>query len=308
MENLTYFQIIFYYIFIPLVLIRWLVNPFFPPWDQLKVKIVCSITILIVTINNYVFCTGNRVYQDKVVMFTINSVPVDEYLRDGLQITLAALWTFLCTRWTIHSLFLYKPSSFTFYLTRYSVIVALILISFLGPISTSAITRLACRFAPIICCVWFVAGQYITRRFFSVGVSILVPSLYFLFVDTIALKNNIWYTREVNSREQSHVELFAYYVIVNGIVAFVSASLDKAKAVIDLYFPRYQLEMRRNCRFVDKFILNVKHLVKGLISDERSLPVSVFEDFQQCCACLKTPGKSSQLRFWARMLSSGKFF
>lgn len=82
------------------------------------------------------------------------------------------------------------------------------------------------------------------------------------------------------SDDWTYSELLIYYIVVNGMIVFASAALDKSKAIIDLFYPRDSLDLRKNCEFVNGTIANCKRIIKGLLSNEIDFHTSEYEDLQ----------------------------
>lgn len=297
---LSYNLFAFDYILPVLITLWWLTRPFLTNLDRFKIKILFILTVFISFINNYIFYCKESVRRYDTSVNIFDSMAVAKYLCISLQIIITSLWTFFCTRWTFHSFYLSKPSHIAFYFTRYFGIIVLAALIITGLTNGSSELKCLCGYLLGISCVWFFAGQYIYRRFPTIAISVIVPSLYFYYIDVFVCQNHV---RPTNKLSNS----ITHYFVFNGFIAFCSAAFDKSNAILNLFYPQDQLNLRNNSMFMTNIIDNIPRLIKGLLSDEIELPSEVIEDFKCCLAVLKKTKSAKLLNIWMKLLPSSNF-
>lgn len=287
---LNYIEIILYFILPEVVFIWWLAKPFITQSDRFKFKIVYTIITVLICGNSYIFRDA-KVY----------NVAIETYFYRTFQVIITTYWTVLCTRWTIHSMLLTKPNAIRFHITRFVPTFLFTALAIVGWEKGSSDVRLLCNYLPVIACIWFFAGMYITRCFATIAMSIIVPTAYFYYVDTVAIKNQVWYATNATFKW----EIFVYYLLTNAIIVFASAAFDKSKAVLDLFYPQKQIDLKEHNLYT--IIVNIIRLKRGLLSNEIDLPASTLEDFKQCVLLMQKVPSSRLFNLWVKLFSTGKF-
>jgi lycopene cyclase domain-containing protein len=140
--------------------------------------------------DNLLIAEGVWWYGDGATAAHIWKAPVGEYLFFILQPVLTALWLFQMP--DIGDMSLSIPAS-----TRLVGVVAGLLVSvvgflLLGTTSTFYLGAILLWAGPILAVQWGFGWPYLWRLRRTVGVAILVPTLYYWVIDAIALELGIW--------------------------------------------------------------------------------------------------------------------
>lgn len=280
-----------YLVFLPLISLYVLLLPFINRFDKLKVLVVITAYIFALSWNQLISNLTSKYDSKKLLIHHINSIPFKKTIYVLCKIILISLWTVLCTRWTTYALHLKRPNLFIFYFTRYVGLFLLISLTIFGWTSPNKEINRLTSYLPIIACIWYCTGQYITRRFISVFISIFISTIYFQYVENIFVKNQVWFIKE---QQCSPLFLFGYsikledfsrHLVFSTLIVFTSAAFDKAKAVLDIFYPREYLDLRKSVGFIKCFTMNTKRMIKGLLTDEIEFPAYINGDLEFCMDC-----------------------
>lgn len=317
---LTYLEVHIYYTLPPTIILWFLLRPLIGQFDKIKILTLCTLAVVYTTPwDNYIIYFKAWWYRKDAVIGTIGLVPIEEYLFFIIQTVFTSLWTILCSRWTMYSLSLRKPSHrWIFFAKRYSVMAALSILAITSWIYGSPNTKLFYMtamiwwMAPVITYIWFVSGHYITQRYIPILISITVPSIYLCYIDIIALRDGVWHINEATSLEilffnDLPLEEIIFFFMTNTLVVFGSMAFDKSKAVLDTYFNdlEYKRALAQTTKISDKFLLYITYLTKGSFMDEIDLPIKVLDDIETCIKILDKKSKSFSIS--ANLFSNGEF-
>lgn len=130
---LTYMQVHLYYTIPPTVILYLLMRPFICSYDKIKIIALCALALIYTTPwDNYIIYHKAWWYRKDAVIGTIGYVPIEEYLFFIIQTIFTSLWSSLCMRWTLNSLYLRTEDHFKFYFNRYAVISILLILMATG--------------------------------------------------------------------------------------------------------------------------------------------------------------------------------
>lgn len=286
----------FVYYITPPIILWFLLLPFLDRHEKLKLLIVTAISTTVYALNAYFNnITGyKKNYYNDPMDFEDDYFHMEEYwyLHLILKIFTTFLWAFLCTRWTIQSFHLKRPNIAIFYFVRYLGVIVLGLLTLFGWAHNDPEMKSLCVYLPLIACIWYVAGLYITRRFFSIGIGVIVPALYFYYVGTRVIRNHSRHSDINTERSVVNSELmgsfrlihFARYLLFSVIIVFSAAAFDKSKAVLNTFYSTECLDLGVNVSFKKRFFINGKRLFKGLLANEINFPKYVIDDIEVCVA------------------------
>lgn len=314
----TYFLIISCF-YLPPILLLWLVfRPFLCRFDNIKIVLVQILTVFSLQWSYVVILRNTRDYQNDAIYTKAFGIPVEDYLKFGIQTAVTVLWATICSRCYHHWSKLHVSSPAMFYFIRCSVIGLLVWPIVWGFLNANGLSNGTTYFLgmifwtmmPIVAFIWYLAGNYIMHAFTTMAISVLIPTLYFCYIDHIAIYYRIWDFQPnvvlkicVNNLP---IDQILYYIAFNTIIVFILAAFDKAKAVLNTFHPREQLEFSYNLSFRNDSLKNSQRLLKGLWANESFLPSEVIEDLKACVnACTQKLGKYSVLMC---LFHSGKIF
>lgn len=267
---------------------------------------LCGLALIYTTPwDNYIIYHKAWWYRKDAVIGTIGYVPIEEYLFFIIQTIMTALWTSLCSRWTLNSLYLKNSNLLKFYAIRYiviSVAVALMIIGWQHAIpatKTFYLGSITWWTLLVVIVLWYVSGSYVTKRYKETLISILVPSIYLCYVDLIALRARVWHINEATSLEifpiaELPIEEVTFFCLSNVIVALGSHAFDKSKAVIDTYF-REPFPVGSSISVKKRFFGYIKMLLEGSVCNEQNFDRSVITDLETCIVVLDKASKSFSL-------------
>lgn len=302
---LVYYLLPLLILWLPLVL-------FISRHEKLKLYIVIAISTIAYACSNYIKGHMRSKKQSEKEFTQVICAYAEEYFYLILKIITTFLWTFLCMRWTIYSIYLKSPNVVIFHLVRYFGIISIGLLTLFVWAQRDPEIRRLCVYLPITACIWFVAGCYITRRFFLVGISVFVPTLYFYYIDVIPNHNRI---KQLNKKPiliipllgaSLHLVLLAHQFLFHVIIVFTAAAFDKSKTMLDTFYPTEYLDLRDSIGFKRKFIGNGRRLVKGLFANEIKFPASVIEDIEVCVTIFDRTTQHFPINIY--VFPSGEFY
>lgn len=311
---LTYMQVHFYYTLPPTIILYLLTRPLIGNFDKIKFILLCALALIYTTPwDNYIIYHKAWWYRKDAVIGTIGYVPIEEYLFFIIQTFFTAMWTSLCSRWSINSLYLHSSDRTQFHLTRYPVILVLSTIMIIGWMKAIPATKtfymgsILWWTLLVVILIWYMSGPYIAKRYKETIISILVPSIYLCYVDTIALRARVWHISEATSLEIFPIDVLpieeiTFFFVTNLIVSFGSHACDKSKAVIDSYY-REPFRLGENISSTKRFVGYVKMLIGGSVCNECNFDPTVVEDLKTCIVVLNKASKSFSLA--ANCFSSG---
>lgn len=318
-KMLTYLEVHIYYTLPPTILLWLLFRPLIGQFDKIKILTLCALAVIYTTPwDNYIIYFKAWWYRKDAVIGRIGLIPIEEYLFFVIQTVFTTLWTMLCTRWTMNSLNLRKPSNrMIFFIKRYIIISTLIILTITGWFHGSPNTKtfylsaIAWWALPIIIFIWFMAGHYITKRYIAILISIVPPSIYLCYVDVIALRDGVWHINEATSLEilffnDLPLEEIIFFFGSNTVIVFGSMALDKSSAVLNTYFNDlwYKRALSESTKITERLFLYYKYLAKGAFTDEVDLSSSILDDIETCIKILNKKSKSFSIS--ANLFSNGK--
>lgn len=270
----------FYFALLPCVCLWWLTRPLMSHVDTFKVKVVCLIAVSLIFTNDWLFRRHSIPFRRNNAIFQHEAIPIEDYFVMICQIISTLLWTFFCTRWSFHWIYLRKPNPISFYFIRYFGIFTIATIAVLGWTNGSAELKYLCGFLPPIACAWFVVGQYIIRRHPSTIVSVIIPSVFYYYIDVTDTQNqaSVMSNKPISWNAMQLARL-SYYVTINVLVVFLSAAIDKSKAVLNSYYPHEQFRIDNKSSFFGNMRRNKDRFLKGILTTELALSTEVFDDF-----------------------------
>lgn len=311
---LTYLQVHIFFTIPPTILLWIILRPFINGFDKFKIAFMCVLAVTYTTPwDNYIIYHKAWWYRKDAVLGTIGYVPIEEYFFFVIQTILTALWTILCTRWTLNTLHLEEANRFKFFFVRYSVISALAGVVVWGwqngfPATKTFYLGSICWWSlPVIGFLWYGTGNFIVKRKFAYFLSLAVPTLYLCLVDLIALRADVWHINEKTSLEwfvydELPFEEFLFFLVSNSLLVCAVAAFDKSKTVVDTFFNNAKwtsLKNGKEFRF-DHFV----NSMKGFFTDEIDLPQEVIVDLRNCLTVLNHASKS--FSYAANLFSNGK--
>lgn len=314
----VYFTIILCAYLSPIVFLWLLFRPFLCRFDNIKLLFVNIVTVFTLKWSYHIINQNTRVYRDDAICIKMFEIPAEEYLKFGTQMILTTLWSTICSRCYHHWSKLQASNQVMFYFIRCSAILLLLWPTFWGFLNANGLPYAKTYYLgiilwtmmPIVGGLWYVAGNYITRAFTTMFISILIPSLYFCAFDHLAVYYRIW---DVKSNtviglyaNNLPIEQIIYYFIFNAVIVFTMAAFDKAKAVLNTFYPREQLKFSYFFNFKNNSLKNSQHLLKGLWTNETFLPSNFVQDLNSCVQiCTVKLGKYSVLM---NLIHSGTIF
>ncbi|KAH9468214.1 hypothetical protein Pst134EA_011843 [Puccinia striiformis f. sp. tritici] len=90
--------------------------------------------------------------------------------------------------------------------------------------------------SPICGGLWALGGDHVIRRPYSIMISIIIPTLYLSFTDTIAIRNGTWFISPITSTgifvaPHLPLEEFTFFAITNVLLVLGLATIEKFDAI-----------------------------------------------------------------------------
>lgn len=227
---LTYAEVHLYYTIPPTIILYLFMRPLIGNFEKVKLFVLVTLALIYTTPwDNYIIYHKAWWYRKEAVFGTIGFVPVEEYFFFIIQTIFTSLWTTMCSRWTLNSLYLSSPDRKQFELTRYSMISVLSVIILTGwsyaipATKTFYMGSIAWWSVFVLVIIWVMAGSYIKQRSLPTLLSVVVPSIYLCWVDIIALRARVWHINEATSLEifpwnDLPLEEMVFFFVTNTVV------------------------------------------------------------------------------------------
>ncbi|KAI9475521.1 MAG: Lycopene beta-cyclase [Benjaminiella poitrasii] len=245
---LTYMEVHLYYTIPVLGLLYWLLRPFHTSNDTLKYKFLVAIAFSTASLwDNYIVYHRAWSYCSTCVTAVIGYVPLEEYMFFIIMTLMTVAFTNFIMRWHLPSFYIKSNTSiFQTLIVRFVPITALLTITYKAwnlaipdkPLFYgSCILWYAC---PVLAWLWYTAGEYMLRRPIAVLLSILVPTVYLCWVDTVAIHAGTWDISMRTStgkfvRAHLPIEEFGFFLLINTVLVFATCALDRAFAILHLF-------------------------------------------------------------------------
>lgn len=312
---LTYLQVHLFYTLPPTIFLWLIYRPFMTAFDKFKITVLCVIAVIYTTPwDNYIVFHKAWWYRNDAIIGTIGYVPIEEYFFFVIQTFCTAVFTSLMTRWLQHAKYLRPPSPFKRLCVCYIIITATAPLVFLSwkhaipATKTFYIGALLWWSLPVLMYLWYVCGVFVVNRIFTFLMCICVPSIYFCWVDLIALRADVWHINEETSLEiffiaDLPVEEILFFFISNTIVVTASFGFDRANVIIDTHF-KESINMNETSCF-RRFTRNLRLNFSATILDESDLDKSLLNDLMVSLETAKHG--SSPFPTMEGLLPQGKF-
>lgn len=280
---LEFLRVVFCFVAPPILVLWFLLRPFIDKFEKLR---FCVVMIFISVVN--VLSTVLKRQHN------LASALTNQSLYSVFEIGITLLWTILCTRWTIHSLYLKRQSRSIFFFLRYfGVSVWALLAAYCVTSEEPEINRLSLQLLAVAF-IWFVAGVFITRRLTAIAISICAPTAYFYFCEYPSYPDS-----------SSNPFSFIHHLIFNVVIVFTSAALDKSRAMLDMFYPNEHLQLMWYPNVLKSLILDCRRLLKGLFSKETNFPAYIIQDLENNLRTLSSRSTTSRLVY--RLFSSSEY-
>ncbi|XP_022173204.1 bifunctional lycopene cyclase/phytoene synthase-like [Myzus persicae] len=261
-----------------------LARPFIDRFEITKIAFISIVAFLYATpCYNYNIANEARTYTPERLLGVLGNVPVEEYVSVVLQIVLTTLWALLCVRWKLPFLN-FNHDKQSYQTIRWIPILLLSIVTAIGyrmavpGQETFYFGSILCWASPVIIVMWYGAGNYFVKNLIPSAFAIVVPTLYLLWVNRIALKEDVWHLNKNTSLNMSvaeglPLEEALFVSITTAMIVMAGACYDKAYGTIvtfTLIYP-HQFSISR------KFICQ---MFEAFATSECSLPSIVTDDLK----------------------------
>lgn len=280
---------------LPLIALWLVLRPFLSSSDKVKITILLLFGVTISAWMHFdvTFKTNKRTYPEHIRHFI--------YLC--IQITITSLWSLICSRWTIHSLYL-QPTRHKLMRNYVTWVLAMsVIVSWACADYKSLCFCNMWKLLLIIAGAWHISGNYIMQRAISVTVSILIPAAYFSYLDVSVKRSDGKIGAEINLFSVNDA-YWIYCLLLNIIIVFIASTFDRTKAIVDTFYPCKRLHSSEKTDFLTPSYLTVRRFLNGLVMREADLPSTVIEDIRNCVKILEK--KSQSCKFGAYLFPNGK--
>jgi len=279
---LSYIEFQFTYLLPAIGVLTLITRPFLDRFEITKIAFI-TIVALIYTIPcyNYNILNEARTYTPEKVLGVLGNVPFEEYVSVVLQIVLTSLWAMLCVRWKFPFLN-FNHDKQSYQTVRWIPILILSVIMAIGykmavpGQETFYFGSILCWASPVIIVMWYGAGNYFVKNLIPSAFATVVPTLYLLWVNRIALKEDIWHLNKMTSlnvfvADSLPLEEALFVSITTAMVVMTGACYDKAYSIIISFSLIYPYQFSISTKFICQ-------MFKAFATSEYSLPSIVTED------------------------------
>ncbi|KAI8088750.1 lycopene cyclase [Halteromyces radiatus] len=295
---LSYMEVHLYYT-LPVVGFLLLgLRPFYTSQDRLKYYFLCGVAFSTAAPwDNYIVFHRAWWYCPRCVIAVIGYVPLEEYMFFIIMTLMTVSFTNLVMRWHLPTFYLKSTlSSFHSKCIRYIPMLAFLTIAvkaWFAAVPDTPFFYGACILwyvCPVFALLWYGASEYICRRWKGVMISVIVPTLYLCWVDTIAISAGTWHISERTSTRHflfSHLPLeeAVFFFMINIVLVFATCAIDRAYSILHLYNINRQPSS-------SSFLSTVIDLTKAFCLSDQSLDPQPLNDLYTTWAILKNSSAS----------------
>ncbi|KAE9527286.1 hypothetical protein AGLY_012984 [Aphis glycines] len=289
---LTYTDIHLLYILPAVGILTLITLPFINRWETSKIVIITAVALIYTTpCYNYSISNRARSYSPGRVKAVVGNVPVEEYLSVVLQTVLTSLWALLCLRWRLPFLN-FNHDQRSYQLIRWIPILLLsvaVAVGFKIAVpgqKTFYLGSILYWASPVIMLMWYGAGNYFVRNIKLSFMAIVIPTIYLLWVNRIALKENVWHLNKATSlnviaMNGLPLEEVLFTVITTTMVVLAGTCYDKAYGMIVTFSLIFPHQFSISWKFISQ-------MYRAFETPEYSMPSIVTEDLKKCIEVLNS--------------------
>ncbi|XP_022173194.1 bifunctional lycopene cyclase/phytoene synthase-like [Myzus persicae] len=265
-------------------------RPFMCRMEAAKIAFISIVALLYTSLcYNYSILNGARTYSPEQISASIGNVPVEEYMSVVLQVVLVSLWAYLCVRWKTPCMN-FNHDKESYHTIRWMPIIFLSLTTAIGygmavpGRETFYLGSIMCWASPVIMLMWYGAGNYFMKHLIPSSFAIVVPTLYLLWINRLALKENVWHLNESTSlnlfiANGVPLEEALFTFITTAMVVLAGACYDKAYGMIVTFSLLYPHQFSISWNFITQ-------MFKAFVTSEYTMPSIVTEDLKYCIQLL----------------------
>jgi len=265
-------------------------RPFLCRMEITKIVFINIVALLYTTLfYNYTIPNGARTYSPEKISTFIGNVPVDEYISLILQIVLISLWAYLCVRWK-HPCLNFNHDIQSYQTIRWAPILLLSVTTAIGyglavpGKQTFNLGSIMCWSSPAILVMWYGAGNYFVKHLIPSSLAIVIPTLYLLLINWIALEENIWYLNKITNLNISVInglplEEALFTLITTAMIVLAGVCYDKAYGMIITFSLIYPHQFSFSKNFIGQ-------MYKAFAASEYTMPSIVTDDLKYCIKLL----------------------
>lgn len=264
--------------------------PFINRWETSKIAFICAVALVYTTpCYNYNILNGARTYSPGRVLAFAGNVPVEEYVSVVLHTVLTSLWAVLCLRWKFPFLN-FNHDKRTYQSIRWVPILLLSVTAATGYAmavpgrQTFYLGNILCWASPVVMLMWYGAGNYFVKNIRLSSVAIAIPAAYLLWVNRIALKEDVWHTNKTTSLNVTvagglPLEEALFTFVTTSMVVLAGTCYDKAYGMIVTFSLIYPHQFSISWKFISQ-------MFRAFATSEYSMPSIVTDDLKKCIRVL----------------------
>lgn len=259
MVLLTYW--LFHVIFTlpPTFLLHLILRPMLSSRDKFRLTFLVTLAVIYtLPWDSYIIRNKAWGYPDWSVLYALFEVPIEEIFFFVIQTFLTNYLYTLFTIPIIPALYIFPSpndlehrSPIVWKFLRWGPTVAL---SGLSVISWNLcrpghhlfyLTATAFWASPICAMLWALGGDHVIRRPYSILISIILPTIYFCFTDTVAIRHGTWFISPITSTgifvaTDLPLEECLFFLITNVLLVLGLATIEKFDAIADTWPELYR--------------------------------------------------------------------
>lgn len=275
-----------------------LYNPFKCAFDKFKFPLLFAVGVIFTaTLENFIVFDAVLLYRDSASIGMIALTPIERFVFMACRIISVTVFTSLISRWALHAVNLRSSSQSKAFIVRHFTIGTMIALTFFAWIFTRDDTK-AFHIAsillwslPVLSYLWFVTGTFIFNRKITFAVCVILPSIYFAWIDSIASSGGVWLMDNKLSSGIStlfglSLERLLFIFVSNAVIVAASFGLDRANAILFIHRKQPLLFGRKSTSWM-QFFIELREFGKAFHKNESSFDQSKMDDISSSITFMK---------------------
>lgn len=259
-------------------------RPFLDRAEIVKIALISSVGFIHTTLwANYVISNGVWTFSNDRIAGVVGLIPIEVYMFLIVQSLLTTLWGLITVRWSTPC-FRFNMDEHSYRTIRWLPILFLGFLTAYGcklAVPGKDTFYLGCIFwgaSPMMMFLWYGGGNFFLKKIVPSSVAIIVPTIYYCWIDQIARKNGIWSINETNCvklnvAENLPMEHALFFLVTNAIIILTVSAYDKALGMMETFKIEFPLRFDINRPFF-------RQMFSAFTTSEYTMPAIVIRDLE----------------------------
>lgn len=295
----AYMSVYFWYTLSIVGVVALIARPFVYKFELLKLATVSALAVFCAIPRDvYKIDHGAGDHSPERVFAVVDHVSVEKYTVLVVHSVLTALWTLLCTRWSLPCLsFNHDERSYRF--IRWTPILSVAVATAVGcaitvpePTSAFYLGSVLWWTCPVFVVLWYGAGNFFAKKIIASSVSVVIPTLYWCYIGTLVPKNAVSHadkSAKLNAfvSKDSLLEDAIFFFVTDVLIVLAVNGFDKSRGMIDTYSSEFPVRFGFNWKFI-------RQLFRAFATPEYRMSPIVTDDIRVVDKIINDGSKS----FW----------